>query len=81
MQIISPNLFKLENCRSIGPIENIMEVLYSTTKGKLMDTVERFHICKETCLNNQINDKNTAKTNIIFERIVRDDASRTQTTR
>jgi len=46
-----------------------MEVLYSTTKGKLMDKVERFHIYKETRVNNQINDKNTAKQNIIFETI------------
>jgi len=49
----------LENGHSIGPIEDIMEVLYSTIKGKLMDAMERFHIYKETHANNQINDKNT----------------------
>jgi hypothetical protein len=37
-----------------------------------MDTMERFHIYKETHANNQINDKNTTKPNIIFETIVRD---------
>jgi len=58
-----------------------MEVLHSTTKGKLMGTVERFQIYKETRENNQINDKNTAKSNIVFETIVRDDASMAQTTR
>jgi hypothetical protein len=58
-----------------------MEVLYSTTKGKLMDTMEKFHIYKETHANNQINDKNTAKPNIIFETIVPEHASRANTTR
>jgi hypothetical protein len=32
----------------IGPIENIMEVLYTMNKGKLMDTIERVYIHKET---------------------------------
>jgi hypothetical protein len=53
-----------------------MRVLYSTKKGKLMDTMERFYIFKETRDNNQINDKNTAKHNIIFDIIVREEASR-----
>jgi len=66
----------LENSHSIGPIDNIMEVLYATNKGKLIDTVEIFHIYKETCKNNQINDKNTAKPNIIFETIVRENANK-----
>jgi hypothetical protein len=70
----------LENNHSIGPIDNIMEVLYSTNKGKLIDTIERFHIYKETCKNNQINDKNTAKPNIIFETIVRENANKAHTT-
>jgi hypothetical protein len=32
-----------------------------------MDTMERYHIYKETQLNNQTNDKNIIKPNIIFE--------------
>jgi hypothetical protein len=71
----------LEISHSIAPIENIMEVLYSTNKGKLMDTMERFHIYKETCINNQTNDKNSAKPNIIFETIVRKNTNRVHTTR
>jgi hypothetical protein len=47
-----------------------MQVLYKTNEGKLMVTMERYYIYKETCLNNQINDKNTAKPNIIFETLV-----------
>jgi hypothetical protein len=38
-----------------------------------MDTIVKFHIYKETCKNNQINDKNTIKPNIIFDVIVHED--------
>jgi hypothetical protein len=70
----------LENNHSIGPIESIIDVLYMTNKGRLLDTMERFYICKETRINNQINDKNTAETNLIFERIIWEDNSRAHTT-
>ena len=56
-----------------------MEVLYSTNKGKLMYTMERFYIYKETRDNNQINDKYTAKPNILFDTIVPEEASRVHT--
>jgi hypothetical protein len=46
-----------------------------------MDTMGMFHICKETHGNNQINDKNMAKPNIIFDTIVREEASRAHTDR
>jgi hypothetical protein len=46
-----------------------MKVLFTSTKGKLMDTVEKFHVYKETRKNNQINDKNTVKPNAIFDKI------------
>jgi hypothetical protein len=38
----------LDNKHSIGHISDIMEVLYTTTKGRFMDTVEKFYIYKET---------------------------------
>jgi hypothetical protein len=66
----------LENNHSIGPIDSIMEVLHTTRKGKLMDTLERFHIYNVTHENIQINDKNTPKPNIIFDTIIREEASR-----
>jgi hypothetical protein len=44
-----------------------MEILYTTSKGRFMDTMEEFHIYKETQSNNQINDKNTVKPNAIFD--------------
>jgi hypothetical protein len=68
----------LENGHSTAPMENIMRVLYSTHKRKLMDTMERFYICKETRDNNQINDKNTAN---VFDTIVREEANRAHTDR
>jgi hypothetical protein len=70
----------LDNKHSIGPIEDIMEVLYKTNKGKLMDTMERYYIYKEMQMNNQINDRNTAKPNIIFDTLVHENASRARTT-
>jgi hypothetical protein len=51
----------------MGPINEIMEVLYTTRIGRLMDTVERSHIYSETRKSNQINDKNTIKPNTIFD--------------
>jgi hypothetical protein len=33
----------LDNNHSMGPIYEIMEVLYTTKIGRLMDTIERFH--------------------------------------
>ena len=60
----------LQNRHSIGTMEEIMEVLQVAKKRKLMDTLERFHIYKETKLENQINDKNTVTQNILFDTII-----------
>jgi hypothetical protein len=56
----------LENKHSIGPMDNIMETLHTTGKGRMMDTLERFYTFRETKINNQINDRLTIKPNIIF---------------
>jgi len=66
----------LGNKHSIGPMENIMETLDTTGKGRMMDTLERFYIFRETKINNQINDRLTIKPNIIFETIVQKDPQR-----
>jgi len=71
----------LENNHSIGPIDSIMKVLYSTNKGILRDSKERFYIYKATHDNIQINDKNMVKPNIIFDTIVCEEASRACTKR
>jgi len=66
----------LENRHAIGPMENIMDIIHITNKGKMMDTLERFYIYKETKSNNQINNKLTVKVNAIFETVVHKDPYR-----
>jgi len=43
----------LENRHAIGPMNDIMDTLFFTNKGRLMDAVESFYIFRETKLNNQ----------------------------
>jgi len=50
-----------------------MEVVHITKKGKLMDTLECFHIYKETKAGNQVSDRLTAKENTIFRTIIQED--------
>jgi len=66
----------LDNKHSTGPIENIMDVIHTTSKGKMLHTMEIFHIYKVTQMNNQINDKCTVKPNVIFETLILADADR-----
>ena len=65
----------IENKHSIGPMDNIMEILHTTSKGRMMDTLERFYIFWETKIHNQINDRLTIKPNIIFETIAQDEVT------
>jgi len=46
----------IDNKLAIGRMEDIMEIVHITRKGKMMDTLEGFHIYKETKAGNQIND-------------------------
>jgi hypothetical protein len=66
----------LENKQEIGPMENIMHIIHVTNKGKMMDTLEKFYIYRETEANNQINDKLTVQNNAIFEIVVYEDPCR-----
>jgi len=47
----------IDNKHAIGKMEDIMEVVHMTKKGKKLNTLESFHIYKETKASNQINDK------------------------
>jgi len=47
----------LDNGHSMRPIEDIMGTIHVTNKGQMVDTLEKFHIFRETKLDNQINDK------------------------
>jgi hypothetical protein len=60
----------LGNRHAIGPMNDIMDTIYFTNKGRLMDVVESFYIFCKTKLNNQINNRLTVKHIIIFETIV-----------
>jgi len=66
----------LDTPHSISPIENIMDVIHTMSKGRLLDTIKRFYIYNETHKNNWINDKCTAKTNAVFETIILEDTDR-----
>jgi hypothetical protein len=74
--------------RSSAEVKNRVELYLYSPKGplwpmtglNLLDTTERFYIYNKTRKNNEINDKNTAKPNIIFETIIREDTSRAHTT-
>ena len=61
-------------------MNDIMDTLFFTKKGRLMDAVESFFIFRETKLDNQLNDKLTVKQNIIFETAVREDPTEGFTT-
>ena len=37
----------LDNRHSTGPMNSIMETVYMTKKGKIMDTIERYYIFSE----------------------------------
>jgi len=48
-------------------MEDTMGIVHVTNKGKMMDTLGRYHIYKETKSNNQINGQLKVKLNAIFE--------------
>ena len=60
----------LEEGHDFGPMEDIMEIIHIANKGRLLDTLERFHMYRETQLGSQINDKLTTQSNPIFEAII-----------
>jgi len=53
-----------------------MDIIHITNKGRMMDTIEKYYIYRETKLNNQINDKLTVQPNIMFETLVQQDTHR-----
>jgi hypothetical protein len=57
-------------------MEDIMETVYITKKGQMMDTIEKFYIFWEMKINNQIGDRLTVQQNIIFDTILQHDPYR-----
>ena len=66
----------MQSGHAVGPMEDILDVVHITNKGKMMDTLERFYFFKETKNIKQINDNLTLKTNVIFETVFREDPYR-----
>jgi hypothetical protein len=60
----------LLNHHSFGPIHTTMVILHLTSKGTMMNRLERLHIYSETNRNNQINYHHTVKPNAIFDSIL-----------
>jgi len=56
---------------SFGPMNEIMNVIHYERKRKMLDTLEKFYIYRETKNGNQINNRLTVQSNPIFETIVR----------
>jgi len=50
-----------------------MDIIYTTGKGRMLDTLEKFYIYRETKSNNQIDNKLTVKPNVIFDVLVHKD--------
>jgi hypothetical protein len=71
----------LENHHSIGPIDEVMQIVYTTGKCRFMDTIEKFPIYKQTQLDNQINDRDTVKYNAILDTLVQQTTHRAQACR
>jgi hypothetical protein len=68
----------LENGLDIGPIEDIMNTIftYITNKDRLMNTLEKYYIFRETKIDNLINNKLAVRPNVIFKTIVQEDPHR-----
>jgi hypothetical protein len=52
-------------------IADYMEILQHVNKGPMMNTVEKYHIYKETANGNQLNDIDTIAQNTIFDVLIR----------
>jgi len=70
----------LDNEHSTGPMQNITDIVHTTSKGRMLYTMGKFYVYKETKINNQMNDKWTVRPNIIFETLVQKDTKTAHTT-
>jgi hypothetical protein len=62
----------LMDCQHIlYPIEDSMSILHISSKGQMLNTLERFHIYKETMNQTQINYCHTVTRNAIFDAVLR----------
>jgi hypothetical protein len=57
----------LDSKYATGPKGSIMDIIHITNRGKMLNTMEKFCIYKETKIDNQLNAKCTVKPCVIFE--------------
>ena len=55
-----------------------MKILHTIKKGKMINTLENFHIYQDTKQENQINDTNTVAKNILLDAIISEQTDREQ---
>jgi len=60
----------LENKHAFDPMEDIMDIVHVTNKGKMLGHIRKIPRLKRDKSNNQINDKLTVKPNAIFETLI-----------
>jgi hypothetical protein len=60
----------IEHGHAFSNIHNTMEILQFQKKGTYFNTIERFHIYKETIHNNHLNDEYTTTANKIFDTVL-----------
>ena len=61
---------------SFGPIDTVLDVLHVIKKGAMMVTLERYRIHRITSLGAQINDRNTASRNMLFDTLIQHEVPR-----
>jgi hypothetical protein len=57
----------------MGKTEDIKKVVYKKKKNRHLDAMEKYYMCNETKKGTQINDKNEAVKNRIFDTVVKFD--------
>jgi hypothetical protein len=67
-----------EEGHAFGPINDIMDVIHIVNKGRMLDTLEKFYIYRETQLGIQINDKLTVQPKPFFEALIQNNPHRGQ---
>jgi hypothetical protein len=67
----------LECKHALHPMEDSMSILHISNKGRMLNTMERFRIYKQTGNQNQINDRYTVTRNAIFDAVLYNPTSTT----
>jgi len=52
-------------------MNEIMNIIHHERKGKMLDTLKKFYIYRESKNENQINDRLTVQRNPIFETVIK----------